>query len=137
LAEPAFDAEGEVILARAPDAALPLEKSGVAGRVEIISREPNAVLLQADLSRPGYVVLLDRFDPNWHATLDGREAPMLRANQLFRAVYADAGRHEIRFYYRQRGLRAGLALSILGLIGLIVAFTLAKDGPQLSRSSPS
>jgi hypothetical protein len=52
-------------------------------------------------------------------------------------VYADAGRHEIRFYYRQRGLRAGLALSILGLIGLIVAFTLAKDGPQGSRSSPS
>jgi uncharacterized membrane protein YfhO len=83
------------------------------------------------------VVLLDRFDPNWHATLDGREAHILRANQLFRAVRAEAGRHEIRFYYRQRGLRTGLALSILGLIGLIVAFTLAKDGPQLSRSSPS
>jgi hypothetical protein len=133
LAEPAFDAEGEVILARVPDAALPLEKSGVAGRVEIISREPNAVLLQADLSRPGYVVLLDRFDPNWHATLDGREAPMLRANQLFRAVRAEAGRHEIRFYYRQRGLRAGLFLSLGTLVLLATLYALDRRSSLRSQ----
>ncbi len=118
LSEPAFDAEGEVILARAPDTALPFEESGVAGRVDIVSREPNVVVLRADLARPGYVVLLDRFDPNWHATLDGREVPILHANQLFRAVRADAGEHEIRFYYRQRGLRAGLFLS-LGTLALL------------------
>jgi uncharacterized membrane protein YfhO len=66
------------------------------------------------------VVLLDRFDPNWHATLDGREAHILRANQLFRAVYAGIGRHDIRFYYRQSGLKAGLVIS-LGALGFLVA----------------
>jgi hypothetical protein len=118
LSEPAFDAKGEVILAREPDAALPLASSGVAGGVEIIGRQANAVLLRAKLIRPGYVVLLDRFDPNWHATLDGREVSIRRANQLFRAVRADAGEHEIRFSYRQRGLRAGLFLS-LGTLALL------------------
>ena len=126
LSEPAFDAAGEVILARAPDAAPPLEKSGVAGRVDIISREPNAVLLRADLDRPGYVVFLDRFDPNWHARLDGREVPILRANQLFRAVRADTGKHEIRFCYRQRGLRAGLFLSLGTLVLLATLYALDR-----------
>jgi hypothetical protein len=126
LSEPAFDAEGEVILTRAPDAAPPLEKSGVAGRVDIISREPNAVLLRADLDRPGYVVFLDRFDPNWHARLDGREVPILGANQLFRAVRADTGKHEIRFCYRQRGLRAGLFLSLGTLVLLATLYALDR-----------
>jgi hypothetical protein len=130
LSDPAFDAEGEVILARAPDAAPPLAGSGAAGQVEIVSREPNAVLLRADLSRPGYVVLLDRFDPNWHATLDGREVPILRANQLFRAVYVAEGQHEIRFHYRQRWLKVGLLISLATLLLLTALYAFAPRLPQ-------
>jgi len=45
-----------------------------------------------------------------------------RANHLFRAVRAPAGQHEVRFVYRQRGLRVGIILSgaIFGL--LVIAF---------------
>jgi hypothetical protein len=137
LAEPAFDAEGEVILASASSDATPPSSSGAAGRVEIVSREPNALLLRADLSRPGYVVLLDRFDPNWHATLDGREVPILRANQLFRAVRAERGRHEIRFYYRQRGLRAGLLVSLGTLAMLAILYILdARRSAALPVKTP-
>jgi hypothetical protein len=92
-----------------------------AGRVEITQRDPNSVTLRAELSRPAYVVLLDRYDPSWQATIDGRPAAVLRANQIFRAVYADAGRHEIRFDYRQRGLRTGLIVSlvVLAVLGML------------------
>ncbi len=83
-------------------------------------REPNSITIRAQLARPGYVLLLDRYDPNWQATLDGRPAPVLRANQIFRAVYAEAGAHEIRFAYRQRGLRPGLIISLLTVAGLLV-----------------
>jgi uncharacterized membrane protein YfhO len=77
------------------------------------------VTLKADLSRPGYVVLLERYDSNWHALLDGREVPVLRANQLFRAVYAGPGQHQIRFEYHQQGLLPGLTISLLTLAALI------------------
>jgi hypothetical protein len=87
-----------------------------AGQVEIVHRDPNSISLQAELARPAYVVLLDRYDENWQATIDGRPTPVWRADQIFRAVYADAGRHQIRFDYRQRGLRAGLIVSLMALV---------------------
>ena len=78
--------------------------------------------LKADLSRPGYIVLLDRFDSNWHAELDGREVPVLRANQIFRAVYAEPGQHVVLFRFRQRGLLAGILISTLTLAGLLCVY---------------
>jgi len=120
LASRDYDALNTVIIA-APEGYSPsVSGIGSAGQVQVAHRDPNSVTLQAQLSRPGYVILLDRYDPNWQATLDGREAPVLRANQIFRAVYTPAGRHQIRFYYWQRGLKAGLTLSLATLAVCVV-----------------
>ena len=124
MSSPEFDPSREVILAGYSGGVAPIIGNGEPGRTEFLERQPAAVNLRAQLSRAGYVVLLDRFDPNWHATLDGHEVPVMRANHLFRAVRAPAGQHEIRFVYRQRGLRAGVALSgaVFGL--LLMAFVI-------------
>jgi uncharacterized membrane protein YfhO len=66
--------------------------------------------------------LLDRYDPNWQATLDGRPAPVIRANQIFRAVYSGAGLHEIHMVYRPRGLRLGVIISLLTFLGLAMLY---------------
>ena len=113
MASPDFDALENVILAADPGASPAVQGSSPAGRVEVTERQPNSVTMTAHLSRPGYVVLLDRFDSNWHASLDGREAQVLRANQLFRAVYTPAGAHTLRFYYHQSGLLPGAIISAL------------------------
>ena len=147
LASPDFDALNTVILAPLQDSSLvalpfgaapaglkpgatavvarhgvPLQSGGPSstGHVDITGRTPNSVTLQAQLTRPGYVVLLERYDPGWQATVDGHTAPVLRANQIFRAVYVEAGQHQIRFEYHQRGLRAGLAVSLLTAATLLV-----------------
>jgi uncharacterized membrane protein YfhO len=106
--------------------------------VDIVDRQPNTVVLRAELSRPGYVVLLDRFDPNWHATVDGEEVPIVRANHLFRAVRADTGRHEVRFYYRQRGLRAGLVISVatLAVLETLYAIELRRKRKPTIKTPP-
>jgi hypothetical protein len=119
MASPDFDVMENVILAADPGASPAVHGLGVAGRVEITERQPNRVTLTANLTRPGYVVLLDRFDSNWHARIDGREVPVLRADQLFRAVYTEPGRHVIVFYYRQQGLLAGMFVSALTLLALL------------------
>ena len=140
LADPDFDALHTVILA-APAGSSPAVKPGLspvpgdsgpqpgapaaaspdasAGQVEIVHRDPNSVTLRAQLEHPAYVVLLDRYDPNWQAAVDGHPAPVIRANQIFRAVYVEAGQHEIRFDYRQRGLRLGVVVSLLTLVMLV------------------
>jgi hypothetical protein len=129
LASPDFDALNTVILTAPPGSALasasignrssPIANPAPAGQVEITHREPNSVTLQAQLARPAYVVLLERYDSNWHATFDGHPAPVLRANQIFRAVYAKSGRHEIRFDYHPRGFRVGVMISLLTLATMI------------------
>jgi hypothetical protein len=120
LASRDFDALKTVILAVPPGSAPAVSGAEITpGQVEIVHREPNSVTLEAQLARPAYVVLLDRYDPNWQATIDGQPAPVLRANQLFRAVYAGAGQHQIRFDYHQRGLLPGLTISLLTLAALI------------------
>jgi hypothetical protein len=122
LASQDFDAPNTVILAAPEGSAPAVGGEGSAGQVEIVHRDPSSITLRAQLSRPGYVVLLERYDASWEATIDGRETTVLRANQIFRAVFADAGRHEIRFEYRQRGLRAGLAISLVTLAALIALY---------------
>ncbi len=124
MSSPQFDPTQEVVLFGAPVSTPPAPTSGSAGDVIIAERRPNSVVLKADIFRPGYVVLLDRFDANWRATIDGMETPVFRANQLFRAVQAGAGRHEICFEYRQRGLNAGLAISGVTVAALMILYGL-------------
>jgi len=132
MGSPDFDAMENVILAAEPGDSPAVHGSGPAGRVEIIERQPNSVTLMAEMARPGYVVLLDRYDSNWHATLDGREVPVLRANQLFRAVYAEPGRHVVAFRYRQRGLWPGIMVS--GITIAILAWLYWRN-PGLNESA--
>ncbi|MBZ5542764.1 MAG: YfhO family protein, partial [Acidobacteriia bacterium] len=132
LADPAFDATGEVFLSPDADGAPTTSPAGPAGTVRIADYKPNEVTLNARLGRAGYVTLLGRFDPGWHASIDGQEVRVFRVNQLFRAVYCPEGEHEVRFFYRQPGLRAGLILSIAAalLLGFIYFFAPGGRSPE-------
>lgn len=138
LSAPGFDPQREVVLATEPNAAPLVHDPEAAGQVTITDRHLNTVTLHAELSRPGYVVLLDRFDPNWHASVDGREVPVVQANLLFRAVYTAGGTHEVRFYYRQRGLRTGLIISLATLVLLAIVYAREPSAtPRIQTSAPS
>ena len=110
LLDPGFDPTAEVLLPEAPgphEAAAP----SFQGSVHIAGLEPDEVRLDAELSHPGYVVLVDTFAPGWKADVDGAAAELRRANVAFRAVGVPAGRHRVTFRYRPRPVVAGLALS--------------------------
>ena len=64
--------------------------------------DPDAVVLDAQLVSPGFVVLADAYHPRWRATLDGSPASIHPADLLFRAVQVPPGRHRIEFHYRPR-----------------------------------
>ena len=54
----------------------------------------------------------------WAATVDGRSAPVVRADGLVLGVPISAGRHRVVFRYRPPGLAAGIALSAVSIAGL-------------------
>jgi hypothetical protein len=129
LSSPDFDPLSQVILPRDSVPISQHDSAGSPGELELVNRQPNEVTLKARFSRPGYAVLVDRFDANWHATVDGQEVTILEANQLFRAVRVGAGTHEIRFFYRQRGLIAGLAISLATMALLAAVLILDPRWP--------
>jgi hypothetical protein len=115
--DPGFDPRRELILAAgvpgAPDPAF-------AGKVRVEALRPDRTVLAAELSGPGYVVLVDTFDPGWRATVDGVPAPVVRANLAFQAVAVPAGAHRIELVYRPRSLLVGLAVTGAALATALV-----------------
>lgn len=73
--------------------------AGPAGEAEITLRRREEVRVRVRMARDGHLVLGDRFHPFWMATVDGRPAPVLRANRIFRAVAIPAGPHEVVFRF--------------------------------------
>ena len=124
-ASPTFDARQQVILEGRPSAVGGQPGPGVtpAGRVTWQDDRPNTVRLQATSPAPGWVVLLDSWDPGWRATVNGRRAEVLPANYGFRAVAIPAGSSTVSFSYRPTSVTVGAwvsALSIGLILGLLV-----------------
>jgi hypothetical protein len=117
LIAPDFDPHREVIL---PDAAGGGDGASFSGQVRLLELRPDAVRVEADLSAPGYVVLVEAFDPGWRAAVDGTRAEVRPANGAFQAVPVPAGKHDVRFVYRPSPVGIGLALSALGWLGGVV-----------------
>jgi hypothetical protein len=63
----------------------------------------------------GLLVVSDTWHPGWRATIDGVEAPVHRANHMFRGVFIPAGEHTVRFDYWPVNFGWHLAASALGL----------------------
>jgi hypothetical protein len=87
---------------------------------------------RCDAQRPGLAVFNEQYDQGWSAVVDGRAAPILRANLAMRALVVAPGAHHIVMQYHPPGLRASVvvtALSVLALLGLAFA-------PGRRRRSP-
>lgn len=122
LLDPGFDPRHEVVLSGGPELT---EAPGFRGASRILESRADRVVLEAETSARGIVVLLDGFDPGWRARVDGQEVPLLRANLAFRAVAVPSGTHRIELVYRPRGLLGGLALCA---VGLALCFALLATG---------
>lgn len=119
LIDPVFDPRREIVL---PDGRPVAAPGGFRGQAHILRETADSVQLEAELNADGYVVLVDGHDPGWRARVDGRLAPLLRANVAFRAVAVPAGRHAVEMVYRPTAALAGLVVSGITLAALVVAF---------------
>ncbi len=114
-----------------------LAGSGDHGGVELALPRPcqlrrrgaAAVDLTCDVSAPGYAVLLDAWAPGWAATVDGRHAPVERADLIARAVRVTPGARTIAFRYTPPGLWLGAAISALALVNVAVLIWLTRKRP--------
>jgi hypothetical protein len=103
--------------------------------------------VQADAPAGGFLVLTDPYYPGWHAFVDGQEAPILRADYLFRAVALGPGSHLVRFAFTPTSFERGIWMSLAGvgvalgaiLVGLVGLAIRRKPWgrPRVGRASDS
>lgn len=66
---------------------------------------------------------------DWKAQVDGKPAPLWRANYAFQAVEVPAGRHEVILVYKDKMFRIGALLAAwAALVCIALWFMPAKSG---------
>ena len=88
----------------------------------IVEERPGFLKLEAVSSHPGHLVVLDAYAPGWRAEVDGRPAPLLQADGVFRAVPLPPGRHQVECRYLPASLAWGGGVSLGVALGMAATF---------------
>ena len=70
-----------------------------AGRARIVSWRGDRIEIDAESERGGMLALHETYYPGWVAEIDDKQAPILRADVLFRGVEVPAGHHHVVFRF--------------------------------------
>jgi uncharacterized membrane protein YfhO len=81
------------------------------------------------------VVVAQAYYHPWHAYVDGKRAPLWRANHAFQALEVPAGKHQIRLVYEDRSFIYGCIISLGCLLGCgwTARGRMQKDGGSSGR----
>ncbi|MCL4359662.1 YfhO family protein [Patescibacteria group bacterium] len=82
--------------------------------------DTKTVVVVSGNPRTDILVLNDTYYPGWQATIDGKPTQILAANIRFRAVILPPGSHTVTFTYAPQTLPAGAALTLIGLIIMVI-----------------
>ena len=132
-----FDPWQTVLLAETP--AVPNPPATAAnqnpGTVEFTSYAPTDIKFHTQASTPTVLLLNDEYDPHWRVTVDGKPAPLLRANFIMRGVYLTAGDHAVEFQFSlpAKPLYVTLSAMALGILlcGFLFALTRNPNTPKI------
>jgi hypothetical protein len=129
LASPDFDPNREVVLEGTPES---VGASAAAQPVDPRLARPDRWQAHVSLAQSGYLLQREAWYPGWRARVDGADAPLLRADVLFRAVPLTAGEHDVEVFFESDAFNRGALLSGVGWFVIIVALI----WPRLPRMRP-
>jgi hypothetical protein len=93
----------------------------------VVYQRPSSdeIRLAVSAGGPGFVNVLETYDPGWSGQVDGHPVPLFAANGFTLAAPVAAGQHAVRFVYRTPGRALGIGLSLLatGLLAGLIGFT--------------
>ncbi len=90
-----------------------------AGACSLVAMTDRSIASRCSLDRDAMVVFVEQFAPGWTASIDGQPAAVTRANLLLMAVKVTRGDHSVTLRFDPPGLRLGIALGLLGTLGLL------------------
>jgi len=132
LASSQVDLSRLVVLAEDPGLALP-QYGGAPTPATYTMVNPERLEIDVENPQPGILLVSDLYYPGWQARVDGRPAPILRADVALRAVALPAGKHHIEMAFVPGSLRVGAAISLATLalaLALAIGARIAGHGAK-------
>ncbi|MCF6287524.1 MAG: YfhO family protein, partial [Candidatus Hydrogenedentes bacterium] len=91
-----------------------------AGRCVVQSEMPESLVIDVDTDDAGILVVADTYAPGWRAYVDGKRAPLVKVNGLFRGVLVSPGTHVVQFSYAPMSVTLGLLVSVGALAACLL-----------------
>ena len=133
--DPRFDMRREALLEPGePEAAA---GDGFVGTARLVERRSDALVIEAELNRPGLLVVLEAFRQGWQAEVKGRTVPVIRANAIFRGVRLGAGQHVVQMSYRPWAPIIGLAVTGFSILAFLGLWSHARRRPAPAPAPPA
>ena len=133
LSAPDFNPHQTIIINEPAPGLTPSTGSGTnGGTVQYTSYSPKEFNLQANVTAPSVLLINDKFDPGWTATVNGKETPIMRCNFLVRGLHLTPGVHEINFKYDPPNRRLPVTLAALAL-GLMCCIIIALPNREIPK----
>jgi hypothetical protein len=120
-----FNIGQKIILAEAPPN-IPSDTANILSNriipAKVYDNRINSFKVEVEMQHDGFLFLSENYYPAWKAYVDGKETKIFRADYLFRAVYLEKGKHEVKFVFDSAPYKIGEASTLLTLLGLLVIF---------------
>jgi hypothetical protein len=84
--------------------------------ITVLRYDPNFVAFEVTTDRPAYFLLSDIHHPQWKATVNGQETPILVADYALRAVALPQGTHLIEMSFEPPAWTWGLTVTLATLL---------------------
>jgi hypothetical protein len=109
-----FDPEWTVVLESDPGLPASVPRAAV-GSARFVWTGRQSARVDVRAARAGLLLVRNTYDPHWHATVDGKPAPVLPADSFLQAVPVPAGSHEVLLAYDDPSIGVGLLGSVAAL----------------------
>jgi Predicted membrane protein len=80
--------------------------------------------------RPLYLVLGENWYKDWRATIDGADAPVLRAQHTLLSVVVPPGAREVAFEFRSPEFARGKLISLVAILVALAMIVLPRLRPR-------
>lgn len=103
--------------------------------INVLERSADRVRVSVDCPADRLLLVAEAAYPGWEATVDGKPAQILKANDAFMAVVLPAGLHDVTLEFRSRSLHRGVAVSLGTLAAALATLVIVQFAEKRRRSS--
>ncbi len=97
----------------------PLPPAGMRASVEDWEPGRMRIALSGADPKPAFLLVSETWYPDWHATVDGKPAPVHRGDYAFLSVALPPGAREVRLEFASAEYRRGKLITWLALLGTV------------------